>query len=122
MADTALVEAIRGALAASPFHGEGHRNVWARLRRAGLRTSRRRVVRLMREHDLLAHSRVGAPRGPRSHDGSIISERVDMMWGTDLATTITDERQAAVFVAVDHCSAECVGLHAALSATRSEAL
>jgi putative transposase len=122
MPDAALVAAIRGVLAASPFHGEGHRKVWARLRLAGVRTSRRRVPRLMREHDLLAASRAGPPRGPRAHDGTIIPETVDEMWGTDLTTTWTGEGQAAVFVAVDHCSAECVGLHAALRATRFEAL
>ena len=32
------------------------------------------------------------------------------------------EGQVAVFVAVDHCSAECVGIHAARRATRFEAL
>ena len=53
-------------LAASPFHGEGHRKVWARLRHAGTRTSLRRVLRLMRENDLLAPTRAGSPRGPRS--------------------------------------------------------
>jgi putative transposase len=36
--------------------------------------------------------------------------------------TITGERQVAVFVAVDHCSAECLGIHAARQATRFEAL
>ena len=45
-----------------------------------------------------------------------------MMWGTDLTTTITGEGQAAVFIAVDHCSAECVGIHAAPRATRFDAL
>ena len=44
------------------------------------------------------------------------------MWGTDLTATWTGEGQAAVFVAVDHCSAGCVGIHAALRATRFEAL
>jgi putative transposase len=122
MPDAALVEAIRGVLAASPFHGEGHRKVWARLRHAGVRTSKRRVLRLMREHGLLAPSRVGPPRGPRAHDGTIVPEAVDAMWGTDLTTTWTGEGQAAVFVAVDHCSADCVGLHAALQANRFEAL
>lgn len=43
MPDAALVAAIRALLAASPFHGEGHRKVWA-----GIRTSKRRVLRLMR--------------------------------------------------------------------------
>jgi transposase InsO family protein len=122
MPDAALVEAIRAVLAASPFHGEGHRKVWARLRHAGVRTSKRRVLRLMREHGLLAPSRTGSPRGPRNHDGTIIPDTVDTMWGTDLTTAWTGEGQAAVFVAVDHCSAECVGLHAALRADRFEAL
>ena len=35
---------------------------------------------------------------------------------------VTGEGQAAVFVAVDHCSAECVGVHASRSADRFEAL
>ena len=122
MPDAELVDAIRAVLAASPFHGEGHRKVWARLRHGGVRTSRRRVLRLMREHGLLAPSRAGAPRGPRAHDGTIIPGAVDVMWGTDLTTTWTGEGQAAVFVAIDHCSADCVGLHAALRATRFEAL
>jgi putative transposase len=122
MPDAALAEAIRAALSASPFHGEGHRKVWARLRMSGIRTSRRRVLRLMGEHGLLAPSRVGSPRGPRNHDGTIIPDAVDAMWGTDLTTTWTGEGQAAVFVAVDHHSAECVGIHAALRADRFEAL
>jgi transposase InsO family protein len=76
----------------------------------------------MGENHLLAPTRVGAPRGPRAHDGTIIPERVDLMWGTDLTMTLTGEGQVAVFVAVDHCSAECVGIHAARRATRFEAL
>jgi transposase InsO family protein len=44
------------------------------------------------------------------------------MWGTDLTTTWTGEGQAAVFVAIDHCSAECVGIHAGPPANRFEAL
>ena len=122
MADAALLEAIRAILSGCPFHGEGHRKVWARLRMGGVRTSKRRVLRLMGEHGLLAPSRVGSPKGPRNHDGTIIPDRVDAMWGTDLTTTWTGEGQTAVFVAVDHHSAECVGIHAALRATRFEAL
>jgi putative transposase len=122
MLDEALVAAIRGVLTASAFHGEGHRKVWARLRFAGVRTSRRRVLRLMREHSLLAHQRTGRERGPRRHDGTITTEQVDEMWGTDLTSVMTGEGLAHVFIAVDHCSAECVGIHAARRATRFEAL
>jgi transposase InsO family protein len=122
MADEALVAAIRQLVQDSPFHGEGYRKLWARLRFAGIRTSRRRVLRLMREHGLLAHQRVGRPHGSRAHDGTITTERVDLMWGTDLTSVMTGEGQAAVFIAVDHCSAECVGIHASQRADRFEAL
>jgi transposase InsO family protein len=44
------------------------------------------------------------------------------MWGTDLTSTLTGEGQASIFVTVDHCSTECVGIHAARRATRFEAL
>ena len=37
MADEELVRAIRRLLTASPFHGEGYRKLWARLRFAGIR-------------------------------------------------------------------------------------
>ena len=122
MSDAALVEAIRALLAASPFHGEGYRKIWARLRFAGVRTSKRRVLRLTREHGLQAPGRVGRPHGPRGHDGTIRTERVDTMWGSDLTSTMTGEGQASIFVTVDHCSTECVGIHAARRATRFEAL
>jgi putative transposase len=122
MPDAALTNEIRAVLAATPFHGEGHRKVWARLRHRGIRTSLRRVLRLMREHGLLAPSRSGAARGPRAHDGVIVTETPNTMWGTDLTAVWTGEGPAAVFVAIDHCTAECVGLHAAARATRFEAL
>jgi transposase InsO family protein len=122
MTDDALVEAIRRLLTDSPFHGEGHRKLWARLRFAGVRTSRRRVLRLTREHGLLAHQRAGRPRGPKAHDGTITTERVDLVGGTDLTSVMTGEGQATVFVAVDHCSAECLGIHASRDANRFEAL
>ena len=38
------------------------------------------------------------------------------------AALTTEQGQVAVFVAVDHCSAECAGIHAALNGTRHEAL
>ena len=135
MSDEDLVAAIRQLLTDSPFHGEGYRKLWARLRFAGIRTSRRRVLRLMRTHGLLAHQRAGRPRGPKAHDGTITTDRVDTMWGSDLTSVMTGEGQAALqrayascahghaaVIAVDHCSAECVGVHASRSANRFEAL
>ena len=120
--DAALTEKIRAVLAASPFHGEGHRKVWDRLRFEDVRTSKARVLRLMREAQLLAPSRtVQVAENP--HTGTIITERPNEVWGTDATATVTcDAGPVTVFVAVDHCTAECVGIHAAKRATRFEAL
>lgn len=62
MSDAALAEAIRRVLSDSPFHGEGYRKVWARLSHAGLRTSKERVCRLMREDGLQAGPHRPPPR------------------------------------------------------------
>ena len=120
---TSLVALIWHLLEASSFPGEGYRKVWARLRYQGIRTSPRRVLRLMRAHGLLAPTRHGHPHGAKVRDGTIITERVDTMWGTNMTTTFTrQDGQVAIFIAVDHFSAECVGIHAATHGTRSEAL
>ena len=121
--DEVLVVHIRRVLEASPFHGEGYRTVWAKLRVEGIRASKERVRRLMREHHLQAPHRVGQAHGPKAPDGTITTETPDVMWGTDMTTTVTGgEGTACVFVAVDHCTTECIGLHAAKRGTRFEAL
>jgi transposase InsO family protein len=120
--DAELLEHIRARIPGSRLHGEGYRKIWARLRHAGIRTAARRVRRLMREHGLLAPHRVGRSE-QRAHDGTITTTAVDVMWGTDMTETVTvKEGRARVFVAVDHCSGECVGSHAARSGNRYEAL
>jgi transposase InsO family protein len=121
--DAVLVAHIRRVLEASPFHGEGYRKAWAKLRVEGIHTSKERVRRLMREHGLQAPHRVGHRHGPKAHDGTITTEAPDVMWGTDMTATVTvGEGSAFVFVAVDHCTTECIGLHAAKSGSRFEAL
>jgi hypothetical protein len=81
--------AIRELLTDSSFHGEGHRELWTRPRFAGIRTSRRRVLRLMRTHGLLAHQRTGRPRGSKAHGGTITTDRVDTIWASDLTSVMT---------------------------------
>ena len=63
--------AIRAVLAATPFHGEGHRKVRARLRQQGHRVGRHRVLRLMRLHGLLAPQRAGHRHGDPADAGTI---------------------------------------------------
>lgn len=121
--DAQLTEHIRAVLDVSPFVGEGHRKVWARLRIQGVRTSKQRTLRLMREAGLLAPTRAQRILGPRVHDGTITPQLPNVMWGTD-ATGVWTQRDGlvTVFAAIDHATAECVGIHAVKKATRFEAL
>lgn len=121
--DDELLERIRAVVKASPFQGEGHRKVWARLRHAGTRTSKGRVLRLMRENDLLAPHFPRREHGNKAHDRTITTERPDEMWGTDATAAVTrDEGAAFVFVAMEHCTGEVMGIHASASGSRMEAL
>lgn len=118
-----LVAHIRKVIEDSPFSGEGYRKVWARLRHAGIRTSRERTRRLMREHALQAPSRPALPNEQKLHDGVITTETPNEMWGTDMTTTPTIvDGQAAIFIAIDHCTTQLVGIHASKRQDRFEAL
>ena len=120
--DAELADHIRRQIAASRLHGEGYRKLWARLRFAGVRASPRRVRRVMRENGLLAPHRVGRTE-TKPHDGTIITDKANEMWGTDMTQTITvREGRANVFVTVEHANSEVVGIHASRSANRFEAL
>ncbi len=102
-------------LKASPFLGEGHRKVKARLAAKGIRVGKNRVLRLMREHGLLAPVRRGHPRGDRTHSGRIRTERPNELWGTDASRFWTKaEGWCWFFAAVDHCASECNGVAGAL--------
>lgn len=121
--DEALLEHVRRDLATSPFSGEGHRKVWARLRvRDEIRVSRKRILRLMRTHGLLSPHR-GRQGSPLAHDGTIITQEPNLMWGTDGARILTvEEGWVWLFAAVEHWNAECVGWHVCKTGDRYAAL
>src|SRR5512133_2471042 len=121
--DEVLLAAIRADLARSPWSGEGHRKVWARLRAIdGIRTSRKRVLRLMRQHALLSPHRT-RPRPEAAHDRHIITMAPNVMWAID-ATQITTVRDGKVwlFGVAEHWNAELLGWHVSQRGTRFEAV
>src|SRR3954447_13450675 len=122
ISDADLLAAIRADLARSPWAGEGHRKVWARLRAIdGVRVSRKRVLRLMREHALLSPHRARQRRGT-AHDRHSITAAPNIMWATD-ATQITtvEDGKVWLFGVAEHWNAELLGWHVAKHGTRYEA-
>jgi len=121
--DEALLAAIKHDLATSPWTGEGHRKVWARLRvRDGIRVSRKRVLRVMREGALLSPHRT-RQKGDGAHDRHIITDAPNVMWAID-ATQITTVQDGKVwlFGVAEHWNAELLGWHVAKLGTRFEAI
>lgn len=124
ISDEDLAREIREVLNQSVFHGEGYRKVWARLRYRGIRVWKERVLRLMREQQLLSPNRRQPDARPANpHEGRIVVETPNRLWGTDATATFTDEDgQVTIFAAIDHCCADCIGIHAVKRAHRFEAL
>ena len=123
ISDQALLVAIEADLEASPWEGEGYRKVWARLRVCrDIRVARKRVLRLMRENNLLSPHRCRR-RGGNPHDGEIITHAPNLMWGTDGVRVFTvDDGWGWIFTAVEHWNAECVGWHVCKRGDRFAAL
>ena len=123
ISDEALLVAIEADLEASPWEGEGHRKVWARLRVCrGIRVSRKRGLRVMRENNLLSPHRCRR-RGGNPHVGEIITHAPNLMWGTDGVRVFTvDDGWGWIFTAIEHWNAECVGWHVCKRGDRFAAL
>ncbi len=121
--DAEVVDGIRTVLATCPFHGEGYRKVRARLAHRGTAVGGKRVLRLMRQHGVLAPRRLGPPNGNPAHEGTITTDRPDVMWGTDATRFYTEQDGWCWFFgAVDHYTDEIVGWHVAKLGDRWAAL
>ena len=119
--DERIATRAHRAIVDAPFRSEGCLKIRQRLWDESITVCKRRLRRILREEGL--RGRHSPPRRPdRAHNGRIVTDRVDAMWGTDMTEVKTLEGRAYVFVAVDHCSSELVGHHASLSATSREAL
>lgn len=122
LSNAKLLELIKEDIKMSPFIGEGYKKIFQRLKRKEIKTSRKRILRLMRENNLLSPSR--SPKGEKNkHDGRITTDNPNEMWGTDGMKIMTaEEGWIWVFTAVEHWNAECVGYHVAKIGSRYEAL
>jgi putative transposase len=123
VSDEALLDLVVSDLAVSPFQGEGHRKVWRRIRfRQQIPVGRMRVLRIMRENNLLSPHR-GRGTEPREHTGTITTTAPGLMWGTDGTKIYTlEDGWIWSFVAIEHWSAECVGWHVTKKGDRFAAL
>ena len=121
--DEEVLGAIKEVLGETPFWGEGHRKVWARLRKwKNIFVSQKRVLRIMRENGLLAPFRKRHVHSDGKHDGTIIPKSVNELWGADAARLWTEEDGCCwAFVCIDHYNLEPF-VRVSKSGTKFEAL
>lgn len=110
--DEDLLEWIRCVIENSKFSGEGHRKVWARLRRDHwISIGRNRILRVMRENQLLSPHR-SLQGKTKTHDGRIVTDLPNDMWATDAVKIWTEEDGWIWYFGVtDHWNSECLGWH-----------
>lgn len=109
--DQALLQAVLAVMTGSPFVTEGVKKVHARLRRQGIKAARHRVNRIMGENGLLSPQR-HEPGEEKKHDGTIIPDAINQLWGTDgtLFGAINGDL-LWLFAVIDHYSDEVLGWH-----------
>lgn len=121
--DEKLLELIKQDIEESPFIGEGHRKVWARLYYdKKIKVAKKRVLRIMRENKLLSPHRVPQATA-REHTGRITTDEPNTMRGTDGDKVCTlEEDWGCVFVNAEHWNAEVLGWHVCKKGDRFAAL
>lgn len=117
-----LLGKIQEDIKLSPFKEEGHRKVHIRLRKQGTKIGRNRVLRVMKENRLLSPHR-GFYKPSNPHNGTIITEAPNIMWGSDGTKVRTvDDGWVWIFSAAEHWNTECVGWHVCKTGDRFAAL
>ena len=107
-ADASLLERIRVIKSEHPFWG--YRRVWAYLRFVvGLSVNRKRVYRLLKEHNLLVKAQTRLLAKRTSQRRKPRPERVNSWWGIDMTKVMTDSGWAYVVLVVDWYSKKVVG-------------
>jgi putative transposase len=123
VSDDELLNAIRKDIDDSPFQGEGHRKIHARLKRSKkLNIGRNRVLKIMKEHKLLSPYRSNQGK-MNLHDGRITTDTPNEMWATDAAKVFTlEDGWVWFFGVIEHWNAECLGWHATKKGDRFAAI
>jgi putative transposase len=114
-----LLERIKDIKAAHPFWG--YRRVWAYLRYVnGFIMNKKRVYRLMREHNLTVkpNPRLMAKRVSKTSKPK--PDRPKQWWGIDMTKVMTDSGWVYVVIVLDWYTKKIVGHYSGMRATSRE--
>lgn len=125
MSDDDLVIEIKKARDDIPFHGTGYKKIHGRmsrnLRQKGFSVGKNRVFRLMQERNML-NATSGGTGSSRLHDGTLITDAPNIMWGADGKKFFTrQDGWCWLFDVIDHFNSEIIGHNVVKRGDRFEA-
>lgn len=121
--DEEIAIMAREVLNESPFSGEGHRKVRARLAKRDIFVGKTRILRIMRENKLLAPTRHCRRGTKKNHDGKITTSVPNECWGGDMTEVMTQEDgKIYIFDLIDHCTSEVLAAYVTTKGNRFSAI
>lgn len=111
-----VVERIRALKADHPFWG--YRRVWAHLRYVdGFLINKKRVYRLMKEHNLIVKANPKLKARRVSNRSKPRPDRPNQWWGIDMTKVMTDSGWVYIVIVLDWYTKKIVGHYAGIRAT-----
>ena len=125
LSDHVLENEIKNTIDSIPFHTVGYKKVHARmnrkLKKQGLSVGKNRVFRIMKAKNML-YKAPGGTGSSRSHDGKLVTEAPNVMWGTDGKKFFTHrDGWCWLFDVVDHFNSGVVGYNVVKKGDKYEA-
>lgn len=125
LSDEDLALEIKATMDAIPFHGTGYKKIHGRmsrnLKKKGHSVSKNRVLRIMKERNML-NKPSGGTGSSRVHDGTLITDAPNVMWGTDGKKFFTRrDGWCWLFDVIDHFNSEVIGYNVVKYGDRYEA-
>lgn len=117
--DEKVLQELKSYLEAPVFYGEGYKKLVKRLWEfRGVKVAKERLLRLLRENELLAGERPEPNGSSREHDGTITTEAPDRMWGLDIKEWRCADGKLWTFSVIDHFNAEVIAERSCKRATQ----
>jgi len=119
--DTEVLAALRVLLKDPMFSGEGYKKLKVRLSRIGMEVGKERLLRILSDAELLARPRRVNNGSSRKHDGRIITDAANVMYGCDIKEWKSVEGKFYMFSIIDHYNNEILSHLCCLSAKAKDA-
>ena len=121
--DAEVIRATESYLAKPLFWGEGYIKLRKRIKvLSGVCVKKDRLNKLLRENNLLARPRQEPNPANRKHDGKIITDVPDKMWGTDIKEFKINGKTHYFIGVIDHFNDEMHGWNITDKADKFNAL